>query len=218
MSSFECVEIKPKTQANAALIWLHGLGASSDDFVPMAKHLKLDSSIAMHYVFPDAPMRSVTINGGMQMPAWYDLDIQGVERTANLDDLAESRNHVIAKIEELIKTGISSERIIVAGFSQGGAVAYDVLFHCTHPLGAVMPMSTYIADSSAVAQTQFKQTPVWLSHGTLDDVVPMSLGERAFEALKQAGFAPTMSEYQMAHNVCPSQVKDIQAFINKILV
>lgn len=213
-----CIEIEPKNgPANAAIIWLHGLGASSADFVPMAKHLNLDSSIAMHYVFPDAPLRSVTLNGGAKMPAWYDLEINGVERTANLDDLAQSRNQVLGKIDELIAAGINSERIIIAGFSQGGAVAYDVLFHCLHQLAAVMPMSTYIADSSALENAKFKQTPIWLSHGTLDNVVPMSLGERAFYELKQTGFAPTMSDYQMAHNVCPSQVKDIQGFIDKVL-
>lgn len=216
MSAFKCVEVKPTTQANAALIWLHGLGASSDDFSPMAKVLKLDDSIAMHYVFPDAPVRPVSANGGAPMPAWYDLEIHGIERKANLDDLAESRHNVIAKIEELMSSGISSERIIVAGFSQGGAVTYDVLFHCPYPLGAVMPMSTYIADSSGLTQAKFKQTPIWVSHGTQDDVVPMELAERAMTELKQAGFAPTMSEYQMAHNVCPSQVKDIQAFINQV--
>ncbi len=217
MSAFRCVEIKPQTQANAAIIWLHGLGASSDDFVPMAKHLKLNDSIAMHYVFPDAPVRSVTINGGAKMPAWYDLEIHGVERKANLDDLAQSRDQVLAKIDELMRSGIKSERIIIAGFSQGGAVAYDVLFHCKHPLAGVLPMSTYIADPSSVASAHFKQTPVWVSHGNRDDVVPMSLGERAFHALEQAGFAPTMSEYTMAHNVCPSQVKDIQEYINQLL-
>jgi phospholipase/carboxylesterase len=218
MSAFRCVEIKPQTHANAAIIWLHGLGASSDDFVPMAKHLKLNPGIAMHYVFPDAPLRSVSLNGGAKMPAWYDLEIHGVERKANLDDLAQSRDQVLTKIDELVGSGIHSERIIVAGFSQGGAVAYDVLFHCTRPLGGVMPMSTYIADDTQVAQSRNKQTPIWISHGNQDDVVPMSLGERAFHTLQQTGFAPTMSEYTMAHNVCPSQVKDIQGFINQALV
>ena len=218
MSSFDCIEIKPKAgPANAAIIWLHGLGASGDDFAPMAKHLHLDSSIAMHYVFPHAPQRKVTINGGARMPAWYDLEIHGVERKANLEDLAQSRDQVLAKIEALIAAGINHKRIIIAGFSQGGAVAYDTLFHCQHALGGVMPMSTYIANADAIQHCKYKQTPVWLSHGTLDDVVPKGLGDRAFENLKKAGFEPTMSEYQMAHNVCPSQLKDIQAFIHKVL-
>ena len=218
MSFLDCIEVKPKTgPANAAIIWLHGLGASGDDFAPMAKHLHLDSSIAMHYVFPHAPQRNVTINGGASIPAWYDLEIHGVERQANLHDLAQSRNDVLEKIEELMATGIDNKRIIIAGFSQGGAVAYDTLFHCEHALAGVMPMSTYIADVSAVQLCKYKQTPVWLSHGTLDEVVPMELGERAFNNLNQAGFEPTMSEYQMAHNVCPSQLKDIQAFIHKVL-
>ncbi|MGR6873025.1 alpha/beta hydrolase [Pseudomonas sp. HK3] len=213
-----CIEIKPKSgPANAAIIWLHGLGATGDDFAPMAKHLNFDKRIAMHYVFPHAPQRSVAINGGASMPAWYDLQIEGVERKANLNDLAESREQVLAKIDELIATGIPSERIIIAGFSQGGAVAYDVLFNGAHSLAGVMPMSTYIADANVMNNAKFKQTPIWLSHGTLDDVVPMSLGERALNQLKQAGFEPTMNDYQMAHNVCPSQVKDIQKFIETVL-
>lgn len=217
MSTFRCVEIKPKTPANAAIIWLHGLGASSDDFVPMAKHLKLSPDIAMHYVFPDAPLRSVSLNGGAKMPAWYDLEIHGVERKANLDDLAQSRDQVLAKIDELVALGIRSERIIVAGFSQGGAVAYEVLFHCKQPLAGVMPMSTYIADDTQAVKCLYKQTPIWISHGNQDDVVPMSLGERALLTLEQGGLSPKMSEYTMAHNVCPSQVKDIQGFINQVL-
>ena len=218
-SPLSCIEIEPKTgPANAAIIWLHGLGASGHDFAPMAKHLTLHESIAMHYVFPHAPLRSVTVNGGAQMPAWYDLEIKGIERHVNLVDLAQSRDQVLSIIDALIEQGVPSKRIILAGFSQGGAVAYEVLFQCEHALAGVMSMSTYIADTSSINQALFKKTPIWLSHGSLDEVVPMTLGQDAFSALQSAGFAPSLSEYQMAHNVSPAQLKDIQKFIQSVLI
>lgn len=216
-SPLSAIVMEPKAQANCAIIWLHGLGASGDDFAPMAKHLTLDASIHPRFIFPHAPKRAISVNGGMEMPAWYDLDIEGFERKVNVEDLTVSCGQVMDIIEQQITQGIPSERIILAGFSQGGAVAYEVLFHSPHGLAGIMAMSTYIANPGSMAHAQFKQTPVWLSHGSEDEVVPMALGRRAEAQLKQVGFQPSFSEYHMGHNVCPSQLKDIQGFINKCL-
>lgn len=218
LSPLPAIVIEPKTApANCVIIWLHGLGASGDDFAPMASHLTLDSHLQARYIFPHAPIRAISVNGGMQMPAWYDLDIVGFERKVNLADLQVSSDQVMALIDAQLAEGIPGERIILAGFSQGGAVAYEVLFHYPHTLAGVMAMSTYIANPESITQAQNKQTPVWLSHGSEDNVVPMALGRRAQEQLQQAGFEPSFSEYQMGHSVCPSQLKDIQAFLNRCL-
>lgn len=211
------IVMEPKAQANCAIIWLHGLGASGDDFAPMAKHLTLDASIQPRFIFPHAPERAISVNGGMEMPAWYDLTIEGFERKVNVEDLFLSCGQVMDIIEQQIDQGMTSERIILAGFSQGGAVAYDVLFHSPHRLAGIMAMSTYIANPDSIAHAQYAQTPVWLSHGSEDEVVPMALGLRAKAQLKEVGFNPSFSEYRMGHNVCPSQLKDIQGFINRCL-
>jgi len=171
----------------------------------------------MRFIFPHAPVRPVKLSGGTPMTAWYDLEIHGHERKVVTEDLEYSSDQVLAIIEDQIQQGIPSDRIVVAGFSQGGAVTYETLFRCPYPLAAAIPMSTYIGNMDTLSQAKFKKTPVWVSHGTADDVVPFELGTRAFEALKSSGFAPSFKEYTMAHSVSPAQIKDIQAFLNSVL-
>lgn len=216
-SELQTIVIEPEKPANAVMIWLHGLGSSGDDLAPLADMLKLDDSIHMRFIFPHAPVRPVSLNRGMPMTAWYDLEIHGHERSVVKSDLLASSEAVLGMIEAQISKGIASERIILAGFSQGGAVTYETLFRCPHPLAAAFPMSTYIGNPETIEQAQFKHTPVWVSHGTVDDVVPFELGQRAIGLLETAGFTPSFSEYHMAHTVTPAQVKDLQGVINQIL-
>lgn len=216
-ASLNCIEIEPNEPANAVLIWLHGLGSSGDDLAPLAGMLKLNPSIALRCIFPHAPVRPVSLNGGMPMTAWYDLEIHGHERKVVLEDLAASADYIINIIEQQIALGIPSNRIILAGFSQGGAVAYETVFRCPHPLAGAMPMSTYIGNVQSLQRAQYKQLPIWVSHGTQDDVVPFELGQRAIELLQEQGFEPSFSEYAMAHSISPAQVKDIQGFVNQVL-
>jgi len=218
MSQLESIIIEPTNQtANSTLIWLHGLGSSGDDLAPIAKMLQLDESIALRYIFPHAPTRPVSLNGGMPMTAWYDLEINGVERKVITEDLTASSDQIIALIDEQVAQGIPSNRIILAGFSQGGAVTYETLFRCAKPLAAAFPMSTYIGNPDTIHQAKFPQTPVWVTHGTEDDVVPFELGQRALGLLEAGGFKPDFNEYRMAHSVSPTQIKDIQQRINRIL-
>lgn len=211
------INIEPNEPANAVLIWLHGLGASGNDLAPLAQTIQCQDGIALRYIFPHAPHRPVSINGGASMPAWYDLEIHGHERKVVSEDLQASSEQILAIIEEQMAQGIASERIIIAGFSQGGAVTYETLFRCPHALAGAMPMSTYIGHQQTLTQAAHLRTPIWVSHGTQDDVVPFELGLRALQSLTGAGFEPEFSEYPMAHNICPSQVKDIQTFINTVL-
>lgn len=200
----------------ACIIFLHGLGASGDDFVPFAHELKLP--VPVRYIFPHAPSRPVTINGGMIMPAWYDILSMDIDRKIDVPQIKESSNAIHAFIRLQIKQGIPANKIIIAGFSQGGAVAYHAALSFPEPLAGLMALSTYFAtekelDLKAVA----KDLPILIQHGTHDPVVPALLGERANAHLKKHGFAPKHLTYPMQHNVCPDQVFDINQWLNERL-
>lgn len=215
----ERIEIEPDSgSANASVIWLHGLGASGDDFAPIVPQIKLDDAIKVRYIFPHAPVRPITFNGGIEMPAWYDFTIKGVEREINPEHLQEIREQICELIQQELDRGITSERIVLAGFSQGGAIAYDVALGYSKPLAGLMAMSTYIADFDVLQHgKQSLDFPVHIFHGTQDQVVPLSLGERAKEALEERGWSPQYSLYPMEHSVCLAQVRDITSFLNQVL-
>ncbi len=222
-----CIEIEPTKngeaiKANAAIIWLHGLGASGDDFAPIVPQLKLDDSLAIRFIFPHAPTRPITINGGMAMPAWYDFVINGVDREVNKNDLDQTTQSIMDLIQRELDRGVSSDHIIIAGFSQGGAIAYQVAMKwqtdTNGPLAGLMAMSTYIADESVVINSQMpKAFPIHIYHGDQDQVVPISLGLKAKELLENNGYTPDYSEYSMEHSVCVSQIRDIAYFIDHCL-
>lgn len=215
----EHIEIEPEAgMVNACIIWLHGLGASGDDFAPIVPQLKLDESIHARFIFPHAPQRAITFNGGVNMSAWYDFTIEGVERKVNSQHLLEVRQQIEQLIQQEVDRGIPSDRIVLAGFSQGGAIAYDVAFCCEKPLAGLMAMSTYVADFSVLEHAaQPTHFPVHIFHGTQDQVVPLSLGEKAKLALERKGWHPEYSLYAMDHSVCLAQVRDISRFLNKVL-
>ena len=228
MSYLPCIEIEPTNNANSAIIWLHGLGASGDDFAPIVPQLKLDSSIAMRFIFPHAPSRAITINGGAAMPAWYDFVINGVDREVNKDDLKVTTQQILDLVQRELDRGIPSDRILLAGFSQGGAIAYQVAMSWNQmgsngseegkSLAGLMAMSTYIAEEAVVVESRVvKGFPIHIFHGTQDQVVPESLGLSAKDLLEANGFAPKYSVYTMEHSVCISQIRDIASFINECL-
>ena len=227
MTYLPCIEIEPnvngnQVEANAAIIWLHGLGASGDDFAPIVPQLKLSNEMAVRFVFPHAPSRSITFNGGMVMPAWYDFVINGVNREVNKEDLEHTTAQIMDLIEREIERGVPANRIMIAGFSQGGAIAYQVAFNWmnkhTTPLAGLMAMSTYVADESVVENSKLEKVfPVHIYHGTQDQVVPESLGLKAKALLEAHGYAPQYSDYLMEHSVCISQIRDMAKFINQCL-
>lgn len=204
--------------ANASVIWLHGLGASGDDFVPVAKQMSFTDDIAIRYIFPHAPLRAITINGGMQMPAWYDFTINGIERVVNEGDLAQSVGYIEQLIARELDRGVASERIILAGFSQGGAVAYEVAFSFAKPLAGLMALSTYIAKPNTIIdKVGSHDFPVAIYHGKNDDVVPDSMGRDAFALLSQEGVKVQTHSYNMDHSVCLAEIRDINTFIQTCL-
>ncbi|EGN74196.1 Putative esterase [Idiomarina sp. A28L] len=219
MSLLPCVEVEPKQSANAAIIWLHGLGADGHDFEPIVPHIKFAEGVHARFVFPHAPKIPVTINGGMQMPAWYDILEMSIERSVDEKQLRNSAAQTIAFIEREIERGIPAERIVLAGFSQGGAVAYEAALSFNKKLAGVMCFSTYLATQGSVELSEAqKTTPFLVQHGSQDPVVPMQLGEQANAWLQTRGYAVMYQTYPMAHQVCAEQLQDISKFLQRVLL
>lgn len=218
MTYLPCVEIEPESPATHAVIWLHGLGASGDDFAPIVPELMLPEHLAVRFIFPHAPARPVTINGGMVMPAWYDILSMDIDRKIDEAQILQSANAVHDLIDREIERGISSENIIVAGFSQGGAVAYQAALSYTKPLSGLMTLSTYFATADSIAVNPVNQSlPIFVSHGVHDPVVPELLGQRAIKQLQDKAFAPEYKTYAMEHEVCLPQIRDIAGWLTSTL-
>ncbi|CUS47704.1 MAG: phospholipase/carboxylesterase [Idiomarinaceae bacterium HL-53] len=213
-----CVEVNPQAEANAAVIWLHGLGADGHDFEPIVPHIQLPPGVHARFVFPHAPEIPVTINAGMTMPAWYDILEMSIERSVDETQLRASAAQARALIEREIERGVKPERIVLAGFSQGGAVAYEAALTFDKPLAGIMALSTYLAtkDSIVPASAQEK-TPILVQHGSQDPIVPASLGQQAFEWLQARGYSVQLQNYPMAHQVCGPQIQDISQWLQKVL-
>jgi phospholipase/carboxylesterase len=207
-----CVELQsnPNISVTAAIIWLHGLGADGNDFVPVAKQLQLPSESNIRFVFPHAPKIAVTVNNGYVMPAWYDIFELSLDRKVDVDQLRVSAKQVQDLIDREIERGVSSENIFVAGFSQGGAVAYEAALTYSKPLGGLLTLSTYFATyESIVKNVVNKNIPILIQHGTEDSVVPEVLGQRACEQLSDCGYKVKYQTYQMEHTLCLDQLNDI---------
>ena len=198
---------------DAAVIWLHGLGASGDDFVPIVPHLGLPKELGVKFVFPHAPSIPVTINQGHVMPAWYDIYELSLDRKIDTNQIQRSAQAVHDWIEALEAEGIHSSRILIAGFSQGGAVAYQAALGTAKPLAGLMALSTYLATEATLDCQQATSLPIQITHGTADPVVPYVLSERANAALLARGYTPQTHAYPVQHSVHPQQIKDLGTFI-----
>ena len=219
MSELSCVEIEPRHRdADAAVIWLHGLGASGHDFEPVVPELRLPESMAVRFIFPHAPAIPVTINGGMVMPAWYDIMALDLERSLNEEQLLESARSTGELIARERERGVASNRIVVAGFSQGGAVAYHAALTWHEPLAGLMALSTYFATPDHTRPHEAnRKLPAFIAHGSADPMVPETLGRRSLEQLQQLGYEPEYHSYPMGHEVCLEQIRDISAWLQKVL-
>ncbi|MFT6387273.1 MAG: phospholipase/carboxylesterase [Cellvibrionaceae bacterium] len=203
-----------------AVIWLHGLGASSDDFPPVVPYLGLDKAHAIRFIFPQAPNRPITVNGGAVMPGWYDIKGVSIADKEDLVGMTESKNTLDSLIDQQMALGIASERIIVAGFSQGGAVAYYTGIRSPYKLGGILALSTYLpfATEAKIQQSGANtQSPILAMHGLHDAVVPLALGKGSADALSALGYSVEWKTYSMEHNVMPEQLVDIGRWINRIL-
>lgn len=206
-------ELLDKQAPQALVVWLHGLGADGHDFVPIVPHLPIQAQVA--FAFPHAPKRPVTINAGFVMPAWYDIISADIERVVDEKSLEQSAEAVFTLAQTLTKQyALGMDKVIFAGFSQGGAVVYECLSMAAKDgvrVGGGLILSSYIA--KAVAQIN---APLWILHGTNDDVVPFKLGERAKQTLASMGVDAPLFEYPIGHSVSVEEFAPIGAFIDAI--
>lgn len=203
--------LDPSRPADACVIWLHGLGADRTDFQPVAALLQKQLT-STRFVLPQAPTRPVTLNGGWAMPSWYDIRALSPARAIDTEQLEQSAQYVIALIEQQRDSGIDPARIVLAGFSQGGAVVLHTAFlRWAGPLGGVLALSTYAPTFAATLALSDRQRacPVLCLHGTYDDVVQPAMGQAAFAALSASGVPVAWKEYPMRHEVLPEEVQDI---------
>ena len=220
MTYLPAVEIEyPQGESvGAAIIWLHGLGADGNDFAPVVPQLQLPAGLGVRFVFPHAPSIAVTINNGFVMPAWYDIKQIDVDRHADTDQLRRSADWVHDLIDREMERGLPSERIMVAGFSQGGAVSFEAALTFPHRLAGIMALSTYFATAATVAVNPVQQgLPMLICHGSEDPVVPESLGRQSVATLQKFGFNPEYVVYPMEHAVCLQQIVDIGGWIERTL-
>lgn len=218
MSSSSALVRETGPKPDASVIWLHGLGANGHDFAPIVPQLGLPADQVVRFIFPHAPEQPVTLNGGMRMPSWYDIRAIDIDRDADLDQLEQSSDRIQAIIDEQLAMGIASERIIVAGFSQGGAVAYHAALSCPHPLGGLLALSTYLATEKVVQRSGSNQNlPVLVQHGTRDPVVPEILGQRSAATLKDWGYPVSYETWPIEHGVCAEQIERIGQWLTERL-
>lgn len=218
MPLLDCEIVEPGSPATACVIWLHGLGASGHDFVPLVPELRLPTGMAVRFVFPHAPAIPVTINGGYVMPAWYDILAINIEREIDYRHIMASADAIGALIERETARGIPAERIVLAGFSQGGAVAYQVALSYKKPLAGLLALSTYFATCrTIVPSTANKNLPIHVFHGTQDAMVPLALAQQGIDVLGLLGHQPTYKTYNMAHELCQAEINDISACLQQLL-
>lgn len=218
MKYLPCEIIETNEKPGAAVIWLHGLGATGHDFVPLVPELRLPADMKVRFVFPHAPSIPVTVNGGMVMPAWYDILSMSIAREIDTSQIMASAQATVKLVEREIERGIPSHKIVIAGFSQGGAVAYQAALSCDKSLAGLMALSTYYATKDTIKlAVENKDLPIHIFHGSQDQVVPEILGKQAFEALNAQGYRVDYQSYPMEHSVHPQQVKDMSAWLQKVL-
>jgi phospholipase/carboxylesterase len=216
----EAIEIETGRKPAGAVIWLHGLGADGHDFAPIVPQLVGPDERPLRFVFPHAPVRPVTVNGGMAMRAWY--DILGFERgiPQDADGIKDSAASVAELIARENQRGIPSNRIVLGGFSQGGAIALYAGPRYPEKLAGIMGLSCYmlLEDLLPAERTRVNyQTPVFLAHGTQDPIVDVRRGTEARQLLEAAGYPVEWHAYPMPHSVCPQEIDDIAAWLRKVL-
>jgi phospholipase/carboxylesterase len=219
----ETIELETGPNPTAAVIWMHGLGADGNDFVPIVNELDLSGAPAIRFIFPHAPQMPVTINNGYVMRAWYDVsfgDLEGTTKRADEKGVRQSQAQIGELIRREATRKIPNENIVLAGFSQGGAIALQTALRYPEKLAGVMALSCYLpcSDSfAAEASAANAKTPVLIAHGTQDPVVGYAMGKNSRDTLVKAGYAVEWREYPMQHSVCLEEVRDIGAWLTRVL-
>ena len=216
----ESIEIETGPEPRYSVIWLHGLGADGNDFAPVVPELKLNDIGPLRFIFPHAPVQPVTINNGMSMRSWYDIYVADLVRHEDEAGLRASQRSVEALIARENSRGIPTERIVLAGFSQGCAMALQTGLRYPEKLAGIIGLSGYLplaATAENERHTANQSTPIFLAHGTMDPVVQFERAQASLELLQKLGYDVRFKTYPMPHSVCLEEIQDIAAFLREIL-
>jgi phospholipase/carboxylesterase len=213
------VELATGAHPRGTVIWMHGLGADGWDFVPLVRELPLPGDLALRFIFPHAPVRPVTINNGFEMRAWYDIAMNDIARLPDEKGIRESQHQVEQLIARERERGVDSRHIVLAGFSQGGAIALQAGLRHSQRLGGIMALSTYLTlqeSLEAEGAPANRSTPIFMAHGTQDPIVPLQLAESSAEALRRAGYEVEWHTWPMPHSVCAEEVQAAAGFLERV--
>ena len=214
----ETVEVTTGEDPAGSVIWLHGLGADGHDFEPIVPELRLPAELPLRFVFPHAPPRPVTINGGASMRAWYDILSLDTSGRADALGVRESTALVEGLIHREQERGVDAGRIVIAGFSQGGAIAINLALQTDTRLAGLMALSTYLVLPDEIEKgAGNRDIPVFMAHGSFDPVIPMQWGRSSADRLRAAGYGVEWRDYPMAHAVCPEEIADIRRWLLAVL-
>lgn len=220
MSELDAIIIETQQQPDAAVIWLHGLGADGNDFVPIVEQLQLPSDYAIRFIFPNAPLRPITINQGYQMPGWYDVSSLSIVEQEDEAGIRESSAILKQLCESQEASGIDAGRIVVAGFSQGGAIALHCGCRYPRPLAGIMALSTYLPLPDTLADEISEaaaETAIFMAHGRQDDVVAYDYAKQSMARLETNSLEVHWHEYDMGHAVCLEEIQHIRQWLTEIL-
>jgi phospholipase/carboxylesterase len=216
----DAIVMTPATPPTATVIWMHGLGADGTDFVPLVPELRLPDGVAPRFIFPNAPERPVTVNNGMRMRAWYDIYSLGVRDREDAVGIRESAAVVHGLIDRERAAGISAGRVVLAGFSQGGAIALQAGLRYGEALAGILALSTYLplaATVAAEAAAANQSVPILMCHGREDPIVPLELAEKSCDTLNDLGYHPRWLDYPMQHQVCAAEILAISRWLAQVL-
>lgn len=213
------IEIQPESAHKYSVIWLHGLGADGHDFEGLVPELHLTAEANIHFIFPNAPIQPVTINGGMSMRSWYDILEMSLERRVDIDGIYQSAGLIEPLIQREIDLGIPSTNILLAGFSQGGVIALHAGLRHPQQLAGIVALSTYlptVGQLEAERSAANHATPIFMAHGIIDAVVAVESGKAAFDTLKAMDYNIEWHDYLMEHSLCIEEIEHISTFMNSI--
>lgn len=220
MTLLDAIEVCTGPTPRASVIWMHGLGADGHDFEPIVGELVAPEERALRFIFPHAPLRAVTVNGGYIMRAWYDIAALGMHAQEDLAGLQDARARIEALIRREIERGIGTERIVLAGFSQGGALALYTGTRAQQRLAGIAALSCYLPAAELLPQEHSKaslSTPIFMAHGSQDPLVPSSYGEGSRRALERSGYSVEWHLYPIAHSVSPEEIVELAAWLRRVL-
>ncbi len=217
METIPHITVEPPRKANGCVIWLHGLGADGHDFEGILPSLGLPADHAIRFLFPHAPLRPITVNNGMVMPGWYDIASGDFSRRGDETGIESSVTLINHLIVQQMDSGVAANRIVLAGFSQGGVIALHTALRFSQPLAGVMALSSYLPFPEKIPEASAAAAPIFIAHGSHDTVVPFDEGRRACDTLQQQGYPCDWHHYPMEHAVCAEEVDAISHYIRQQL-